>query len=109
MEKTRNYEMFKYLDANRDKSNGLSLSHIRRLKQSIMDRNMLELRPICVTENMEVIDGQHRLEVAKQLGVDIYYVVKKDFKPKDLIDLNVAKTWSASDYLNFYCKEGNQE
>lgn len=109
MEKTRNYDMFKFLDNNRDKSKGLDKEHLRRLISSIQARNMLDLRPICVTENMEVLDGQHRLIAAKHLGLEIYYVVKKNSVPEDVILMNICKPWNTTDYLNFYCKEGNKE
>lgn len=109
MQKTRNYNMFIFRDDNRDKSKGFNEHHLSRLINSIKDRNMLELRPICVSENMEIIDGQHRLMAAKQLGLEIYYVIKKDSKPDDVILMNICKPWVNSDYLNFYCKQGNKE
>ena len=34
---------------------------------------------------MYVIDGQHRLEAAKNLGVAIYYQINKNSKDEDIV------------------------
>jgi len=99
-EKTKKYSMFKLREDNRAR---LDQAHINRLVESIKSRNLLDLRPIIVNEEMEVIDGQHRLMAAKILDVPIYYVVEKKIKPTDIIKMNVAKAWGMQDYLNFYC------
>jgi hypothetical protein len=105
MEKTRNYSMFKFRPDNREK---IDKVHVKKLVDSISAKNLLEFRPIVLNEKMEIIDGQHRLEAAKILGVEIYYEVKKNLKSEDIITFNVQKNWTLSDYLNFYCKNGNE-
>ncbi len=106
MMKTNDYSLFKFRGDNREK---IERTHIDRLKESIKSRNMLELRPIVVNQEMEIIDGQHRLIAAKELGVDIYYQVKEDFKAEDIILMNISKTWGVGDYLNYYCQNGHEE
>lgn len=106
MLKTTDYDQFKFRNDNRD--GGIDQVHLRKIIQSIKSLNLLEFRPICVNEAMEVIDGQHRLMAAKELGLEIYYQVKKDFNSKDIILMNIAKAWTTSDYLNYYCKNGNE-
>lgn len=77
--------------------------------KSISQENLLHLRPILVDENMNVIDGQHRLEAAKRLGVEVYYQVEKSLDNNAIFLLNNNQLkWSSTDYLNFYCSEGNQ-
>ena len=98
--KTNNYDMFVFRVDNREK--GIDQSHVRALIQSIKARNLLELRPILVNKNMEIIDGQHRLMAAKELGVDIYYNVEKNLVATDIILMNTNKNWSMGDFLNFY-------
>ena len=107
MEKTRDYARFKLTDDNRD--GGVKEIHVQRLIDSIKAKNLLELRPIIVNNNWEVIDGQHRLEAAKRLGVDIYYEVKADTEKHDIILLNIAEKWQQRDYLNYYVKNGYPE
>lgn len=101
MEKTKNYDLFKFRDDNRDK---IDKTHIKKLVESIKAKNLLEFRPILVNASMEVIDGQHRLLAAKELGIDIYYQVQKDLDSKDILLISTSKAWTFSDYLNYYCK-----
>lgn len=68
MEKTKNYSLFKKYAKNRD----IDGRHVEKLIASIKTANLLDCEPILVNEKMEVIDGQHRLEAAKSLNLDIY-------------------------------------
>jgi len=99
--KTKQYDMFIFRSDNREKINQ---DHVKRLKESIQARNLLELRPIVVNEAMEIIDGQHRVLAAKALQVEIYYEIKKDLQAQDIILMNINKSWGTSDFLNFYCQ-----
>lgn len=72
---------------------------------------MLELRPITVNSKMEVVDGQHRLEAAKQLGLAIFYLIqdKNDQDIGDMVLLNTAqKQWGAEDFVKFYAYQGKK-
>lgn len=100
IKKTKSYEMFIFREDNREK---IDQSHVKRLVESIKSRNLLELRPIVVNDQMEVIDGQHRLMAAKQLGVEIYYQQEKNLDAQDIIKMNISKPWTIADYFNFYC------
>ncbi len=104
--KTKNYEMFKFREDNRAK---VLHADVCRLAESIKARNLLEFRPILVNEEMEILEGQHRLLAAKLLQVDIYYQVEKKLQASDIIRLNVSKQWTMADYLNFYCHHDYQE
>jgi hypothetical protein len=103
---TSDYNKFKFREDNRE---AINQSHINRLANSIKARNLLELRPISVNAEMEVIDGQHRLLAAKILGVPIYYIQTHDLTSNDIILMNVAQTWGQADYLNYYCKNNYHE
>lgn len=97
--KTKDFSIFKKHASNRQLDN----ANVRRIKNSIQARNMLELKPIVVNEKMEIIDGQHRLEAAKQLDVDIWYSICSECQDEDIILLNVNhKNWVLSDYLNYH-------
>lgn len=106
IKKTKNYDMFIFRADNRAT---ISQEHVKRLEKSIGSRNLLELKPIVVNSKMEIIDGQHRLLAAKQLGVDIFYQVDNALKGEDIIALNVAKSWGLADYLNYYCQNNNMD
>lgn len=100
---TKEYYSFRTRKDNRP----IKESHILALKRNILISNDLHLNPIVVTEDMQVIDGQHRLIAASQLGVPIYYLVDRNFKPKKMITLNkVQLRWSIDNYLNYYIANG---
>lgn len=106
MEKTTNYDMFKFREDNRAQINQ---SHVKRLAESIKARNLLQMRPIIVNGKMEVIDGQHRLLAAKMLGVEIFYKVEQTLGIMDMLAMNCAKAWGIQDYVNFFVQNGHQE
>lgn len=98
---TYNYSQFKNLHGNRS----LHQPHLARLKQSMTDMPLLSL--ILVNERNEIIDGQHRFEVCKQLGLPINYVVVYGYGMKEVQVLNVNSTnWKKSDYLESHAKNG---
>lgn len=105
---TTDYKKFNIIKRNRDISN----VHLERLIKSINKNNYLEMNPILVNGEMEVIDGQHRLEAAKQLGVPIFYRVismKSVEKSEDvLITMNITqRPWRFDDYVKFYSNDPN--
>lgn len=106
IKKTKEYGKFKFREDNREK---ISTEHVNILIDSIKQRNLLQYRPIEVNEHYEVINGQHRLLAAKALDVEIYYEVNQDIKPDDMILLNLSKSWTSSDYLNYYCKHESKQ
>lgn len=103
---TKDYIMFKKFLDNRDLSKG----HLFKLRWAIEKKDLLHLNPIIVNERMEVIEGQHRLEVARQLEKPIYYIVSDDCDCEDLIALNNnSRAWKLEDYLDYWIKLGKQD
>lgn len=99
VEKTKEYDKFKYLTGNRP----INRSHLRKLKTSIETNNHLNLHPIIVNQNYEVIDGQHRLECARQIGCDVFYIKSEAIKDEHLIDCNVnQKSFDVENYIDFF-------
>lgn len=106
LKKTKDYDLFIFREDNREK---IDKAHVKRLAESIRSRNLLEFRPVIVNHKMEVLDGQHRILAAKELGVEIFYQVENSLDSFDIITMNISKSWSSNDYLNFYCKHGYDE
>lgn len=103
--KTSEYELLKKHPGNRP----IDPLNLKKITNSIRMKNMLEIRPIVVNQDMEIIDGQHRLEAAKSLGLPIFYIVRNKAESKDIILLNNAqKPWEVEDYVNYYASQGIQ-
>lgn len=59
--------------------------------------------PILVNEKMEIIDGQHRLEAAKRLGIPIYFIIKAGAGSDEVMQLNLRRGgWTVYDFIGFY-------
>jgi hypothetical protein len=96
--KTQDYSIFKMVDFNRDKNK----KHIQAVIKIIKKENLLHLHPILVNNHMEVIDGQHRLEAAKELGLEVFYI-KSDLSYEHILSSNlIQKNASLSDVIKFY-------
>ena len=104
---TKNYTIFKTLSGNRP----LSKSHLKKLRKSIEDNNHLNLHPIIVNQNFEVIDGQHRLQCAKDLEIEIFYIKSDTVSDQHLIDCNVnQKSFECDNYIDYFAiKEKKEE
>jgi|CXWL01.1.fsa_nt_gi hypothetical protein len=102
--KTTDYEKFKLIIGNRK----LLPGHISKLVKSIGENNYLHSNPIIVNENMEVIDGQHRLEACKQLNIPVHYAIIEKGSLDSVILFNEnQKAWKVQDYLDSYVYQGN--
>ena len=103
---TSDYSVFKKINSNRD----INKAHLKKLIASISIKNLLFLFPVILNENMEVVDGQHRIEAAKSLGVKLYYIVDGSITKADIALMNSnRKSWGARDYISFYAEEGNED
>lgn len=103
---TIKYDSFKKLHGNRD----INKKNIDQLVNSIKHQNHLPLHPIIVNTDMYVIDGQHRLEAAKILGVPISYIISGENNEEQLynhlISVNVnQKRWSLEDFFHLYAEK----
>src|SRR5271170_2730885 len=107
VEKTRNYSIFNILKGNRP----LDRYHLKKLRNSIEKHNHLNLHPIIVNQRFEVIDGQHRLECARQLDIDIFYIKSDVIEDEHLIECNVnQKSFEVENYIDYFAiKEKKNE
>lgn len=102
---TDDYKIFRRIKGNRQ----LSKSHIKNLvKVFEKDKNVLAYDPVLVNEELEVIDGQHRVEAAKLAKAPVYYIIYKGLKLKDVQALNSnTKPWTPMDYAVSYSENGD--
>lgn len=102
---TTDYKQFKFLIENRQTAR----NHINKLKDAIQrNPEILEVQPILVNEDMEIIDGQHRFTAASELGLPIHYTVVKGLDINTAREMNVMqRRWGIDDYAYSYAKAGN--
>lgn len=106
VQKTNDYNKFKTKQGNRD----LNQLHLKRLKSSVIEMDLLHANPILVNEKFEIIDGQHRFNVCVELSKPIYYIVVKGLGLREIQVLNAnAKNWKSEDYIDGYFSMGIQE
>jgi hypothetical protein len=100
-QETMDYGMFKTLPGNRPPNEG----HVLRLMASFQRKYLKS--PILVNNEGFVIDGQHRLEAAKRLGLPVWYRNDNNYTLEDAQILNSNnKVWNKRDYLGSFCELG---
>ena len=102
---TNSYSSFKRINGNRD----LSENNVKGIIKNIKEHG---LKPtiIIVNEKMEIIDGQHRVEALKRLGLPILFQVHKGLGLEDCIAMNTqVLKWNSNDYVESYAELGNKE
>lgn len=107
MQKTTNYDQFKTLEGNR----WVDSRHIQKLTKAIQKKNLLKQFPILVTKDFVVIDGQHRLAVAKRLKKPIYYQISEEemgIEETQIINANTKK-WEPIDFVRSYASIGKKD
>lgn len=81
----------------------ISRYHLNKLISSIEADNQLHIHPIIINKDFFVIDGQHRLEAAKTLGIEIFYLLSETVSDHHLIECNVnQKTFEVDNYIDFF-------
>lgn len=102
---TTDYSIFKRMNGNRS----INKNNVKNIIKNIQESG---LKPsiIIVNEKMEVIDGQHRLEALRFLGLPVNYQIWEGLTLKDCVALNIsAKKWTFLDYAKSYADMGLED
>lgn len=94
---TDDYSRFKFIEGNRP----ISAANVAKLKQSLQRNGWIEFEPAKVTEDMMVVDGQHRIVAARTLGIPVKYTIV-DVTGRlmgILSDIQQGKQWAGSDHI----------
>jgi hypothetical protein len=111
LQRTKNYSQFFYTKENRD----VDILHLKpqhkALRESMQQYGFLPAFPLMVrTQNgrFAVVDGQHRLTFAKELGLEVFFVI--DDKDVNISAVNQAQAnWSPKDYANRWAHAGRPD
>ena len=99
VKRTKDYDRFKNLVGNRSKDS----LHLRRLVSSIQKEYLVTI--IIVNEFWEIIDGQHRFDSARQLGLHVNYIMVQGYGLYEVHKYNSTNLrYSKNHYLEGYCQ-----
>lgn len=101
---TDNYDLFSYAASNRK----VNPNYVEDLKASMEEVGFLPAKPVLVDKNGVVVDGQHSLKAAKQLGIKVPYAVLDGEYDQDLVvRLNMTQEkWGMEDFVEGYAEQG---
>lgn len=100
---TTEYDDFNFLEENR----GISDNHVANLIKSL--NKGYEMPPIIVDEDMNVIDGQHRLTAHKKASKPVRFVIQQNIKDDTLQRANTdISKWRNNDHLMYHVKKKNE-
>lgn len=104
---TKNYAMFDRSRENRP----VNLLNRHRLRNSMKEYGWLKAFPMFAqrTENgrLVIIDGQHRFEIAKEIGIAVCYIV--DATQVDVTKLQGGAPWVPKDYAGSFAQRGYKD
>lgn len=103
---TEDYSSFKRIRGNRL----INKAQVKRLYDSIgSNPSLTEATPIIVNGEMEVLDGQHRLEALKELNLPVSYLIVDDMGLEEVQQINSStKVWTPIDYAKSFTELGNR-
>lgn len=86
--------------------------HAKRIAQNMTLFGFLPSKPIqCYKKGQKyvVVDGHHRLEAAKSVGVPVCFVVESDRCQTTMAAENLlVKKWAGIDFVRLYASRGNK-
>lgn len=101
--KSTNYNQFKFISGNRQ----LRTLNLSKLRESMKEKQLIV--PICVNEKFEIIDGQHRFTICKELKLPVYYYIQDGYNLEDVERANRANSnWDINDFLASFIEKGNE-
>jgi hypothetical protein len=76
------------------------------LKESMVKFGFIPGRPVLITKEWVIVDGQHRFLAARDLGIEIEFeILEGDYLDK-MIHLNSTQSnWTLEDYVNSYASQ----
>ena len=102
---TTDYGKFKIVASNRS----LKRSNVANLMKSFkITGGMCKSHPIIVDRSLNVIDGQHRLEACKKMGIPVHYIISEDRIETIPVFNAYQEKWGLEDYARYFSQNGNK-
>lgn len=101
---TTDYDKFKSIVGNRPVVQ--KGAHYKEVFASIEEEG--QICPAIVNDRNEIIDGQHRLAICKQLGIPFVYVIGEGRGFTDIAQANAGRKWSIESFVYGYASNGGK-
>lgn len=109
LESTKDYNLFRFHKEQRP----INPHHVKSLRQSMDKLGFLPSKPLQCIRNctaLILVDGHHRLEAARSLGLPVSYVVEENVDREAITLVNSKmKAWGLNDFIRSQCVRGNAE
>lgn len=100
--KTTNYSKFLFSKENRE----IKTKTVVAIKESMLKFGFIPGRPVLVTKEWVIVDGQHRFLAARDLGISVEFeVIEGDHVDKMILLNSTQCNWSLEDYVNSYANQ----
>jgi hypothetical protein len=100
--KTKEYSKFSFSKKNRE----IKIKTVEGIKESMKKFGFIPGRPVLITKENIIIDGQHRFLAAKELKIDVEYEILEGDYLEKMIELNSTQSnWALEDYVNSYATQ----
>ncbi len=97
---TRDYSKFIILVENRD------VIDIPNLRRSMKKYGWIDSFPLTCDGDYKVLDGQHRLKIAKELDLPVFYCINNKIDKYDIPLIQCGRNWTLQDFLKTYAIRG---
>jgi hypothetical protein len=100
--KTTNYSKFLFSRENRE----IRTKTVLAIKDSMTKFGFIPGRPVLITKEWVIIDGQHRFLAAKELGISVEFeIVEGNYIDKMILLNSTQSNWTLEDYVNSYAQQ----
>lgn len=109
LETTKDYSKFTQNHEQRP----INIKHAKMIAENMQHVGFLPSKPIqCYKQGSKlvVVDGHHRLEAAKAIGIPVFYVVEPQSCQQTMAAENMlVRKWEAIDFVRLYASRGLQD
>lgn len=105
------YQTHEYLFVLDVRNRPIDDDKVRRFMKAFNDGQyfMKDFPAIIDPNSWVVLDGQHRYEACKRLGIPFHYKwADEKFTIDNVVDVQHNSGWKSADYMHSYIKQGNQ-
>lgn len=111
LQRTTNYSQFVRTKENREVNLHKPRAEHRDLRKSMEKYGWIPAFPLMaksVNGHYEILDGQHRLGIAKELGLEVFFV--QEHRDVCIAEINMAQAkWRLEDYAKRWAAEGLED